>query len=56
MRIQWFQSISANALPVLIGFLLLSNVAQGAEFKDVRYRMIDGLQLTLDAHVPESAN
>ena len=29
--------------------------ARDAEFKDVSYRLIDGVQLTLDVHVPDRA-
>lgn len=53
MRIRRFHSISVSAVPVVLGFLLLSNAARAVEFKDVEYRTIDGLQLTLDAHVPD---
>src|SRR5437762_13575620 len=53
MRIRWFRSMSTA--PVLIGFLLSSIAARGAEFNDVPYRVIDGVQLTLDAHVPNGA-
>lgn len=53
MRDRWLRSVSASTLPVFIGLFLLSVTARGADFKDVPYRVIDGLQLTLDAHVPD---
>jgi len=35
--------------------LLLAGTARAADFKDVPYRTVDGVQLTLDAHVPDGA-
>lgn len=39
---------------VFVIFFMLPAIAVGADFKDIPYREIEGITLTLDAHVPDA--
>jgi acetyl esterase len=47
--------VMAARIGISVLFLMSPLVARAADFKDVPYRVIDGVSLTLDAHVPEGA-
>ena len=47
--------ISVITAAILLGFVLLPATSHAADIKDVPYRTTEGLQLTLDAHIPEGA-
>lgn len=49
MSIKTFRRV-VSLLPFIIGAL---NVARAADLKDVVYAQVDGVSLTLDAHIPE---
>jgi alpha-L-fucosidase 2 len=42
-----------RSITTSVALFLLATLARGADFKDVIYRDIDGVRLTLDGHVPE---
>lgn len=42
-----------RSITTSVALFLLATLARGADFKDVIYREIDGVRLTLDGHVPE---
>jgi acetyl esterase/lipase len=48
-------SISLRRVFALSGFAFLAVTSWAADYNDVLYRTIDGVQLTLDAHVPNDA-
>src|ERR1700757_830801 len=48
-------TISLRRVFALSGFAFLAVTSWAADYNDVLYRTIDGVQLTLDAHVPNDA-
>jgi acetyl esterase len=55
---QWFRSARKTS-PRILTFLLLicsaGTLARAAEFKDIPYARVDGVILTLDAHIPDGS-
>jgi len=47
--------ISVITAAIVIGFALLPAESRAADLKDIPYRMTEGLELTLDAHIPDGA-
>jgi acetyl esterase len=45
--------ISVITASILLGFVLLPAASRAADIKDIPYRTTEGLQLTLDAHIPD---
>jgi acetyl esterase len=53
MKIRWLSLTLARSISGCFTLLLCVVAAGALDFKDIPYRAIDGVQLTLDAHLPD---
>lgn len=53
MEIKPTRSLSVRRWFALLGFILAATTCRGADLQDIVYRTTEGVQLTLDAHIPD---